>query len=195
MCCRPRNINDRQPDFSGPYAVKVIALEISHKSDMNGVVLGLKDLAQVKEALDHMWGRFIADTAVGLRGCLVQQMAHRDAGTYELIVGGKRDPHFGPLVLVGYGGVLVEVFAKASLRMAPPSNREIDEMIDQLPGSEIFKGVRGRAPIDRDSLRRTISTVSALMVEFPTIDQIDINPVWVSNLGAMALDARIFLKG
>ena len=68
-------------------------------------------------------------------------------------------------------------------------------MIDQLPGSEIFKGVRGRAPIDRDSLRRTISTVSALMVEFPTIDQIDINPVWVSNLGAMALDARIFLKG
>ena len=190
-----QNINDRQPDFSGPYAVKVIALEISHKSDMNGVVLGLKDLAQVKEALDHMWGRFIADTAVGLHGCLVQQMAHRDAGTYELIVGGKRDPHFGPLVLVGYGGVLVEVFAKASLRMAPPSNREIDEMIDQLPGSEIFKGVRGRAPIDRDSLRRTISTVSALMVEFPTIDQIDINPVWVSNLGAMALDARIFLKG
>ena len=78
--------------------------------------------------------------------------------------------------------------------MAPPSNREIDEMIDQLPGSEIFKGVRD-TPIDRDSLRRTISTVSALMVEFPTIDQIDINPVWVSNLGAMALDARIFLKG
>ena len=89
-----RNINDRQPDFSGPYAVKVIALEISHKSDMNGVVPGLKDLAQVKEALDHMWGRFIADTAVGLRGCLVQQMAHRDAGTYELIVGGEKGPSF-----------------------------------------------------------------------------------------------------
>ncbi len=189
-----QNINNRQPDFPGPFAVKVIAREISHKSDMKGVVLGLKDLDQVKEALDHMWGRFISDTTVGLHGCLVQQMAHRDAGTYELIVGGKRDPHFGPLVLVGYGGVLVEVFAKASLRMAPPSNREIDQMIDELPGSEIFKGVRGRAPIDRDSLRKTISTVSALMIEFPAIDQIDINPVWVSNSGSLALDARIFLK-
>ncbi len=189
-----QNINNRQPDFPGPFAVKVIAREISHKSDMKGVVLGLKDLDQVKEALDHMWGRFISDTTVGLHGCLVQQMAHRDAGTYELIVGGKRDPHFGPLVLVGYGGVLVEVFAKASLRMAPPSNREIDQMIDELPGSEIFKGVRGRAPIDRDSLRKTISTVSALMIEFPAIDQIDINPVWVSNSGSLTLDARIFLK-
>ncbi|MGO8822550.1 MAG: acetate--CoA ligase family protein [Desulfomonilaceae bacterium] len=189
-----QDINNRQPDFSGPFAVKVIAREISHKSDMNGVVLGLKDLAQVKEALDHMWGRFISDTSVGLHGCLVQQMAYREAGTYELIVGGKRDPHFGPLVLVGYGGVLVEVFAKASLRMAPPSNREIDEMIDQLPGSEIFKGVRGRVPIDRDSLRKTISSVSTLMVEFAAIDQIDINPVWVSSSGSLAMDARIFLK-
>ena len=78
--------------------------------------------------------------------------------------------------------------------MAPPSNREIDEMIDDLPGSEIFKGVRGRVPVDRDSLRKTISP-SALMVEFALeIDQIDINPVWVSSSGSLAVDARIFLK-
>ncbi|MFA6223616.1 MAG: acetate--CoA ligase family protein [Desulfomonilaceae bacterium] len=189
-----QDILARPPDFPGPYAVKVIAREISHKSDRNGVTLGLKDLNQVRSALDNMWGRFIPETDLGLYGCLIQQMARREAGTYELIVGGKRDPQFGPLVLVGYGGVLVEVFAKASLRIAPPSSREIDEMIDELPGSEIFKGVRGRAPIDRDSLRKTISAVSTLMVEFPAIDQIDVNPVWVSPSGATAIDARIFLK-
>jgi hypothetical protein len=182
------------PDFPGPYAVKVIAREISHKSDRQGVVLGLQDLNQLRSAIDEMWGRFIQDPNIGLYGCMIQQMAHREAATYELIVGGKRDPHFGPLVLVGYGGILVEVFAKASLRMAPPSAREIDEMIDELPGSEIFRGVRGRAPIDRDSLKTAISVVSSLMLEFPVIEQIDINPVWTSHSGAIALDSRIFIK-
>ncbi|MGC8657751.1 MAG: acetate--CoA ligase family protein [Desulfomonilaceae bacterium] len=189
-----QDIMSRKPDFPGPFAVKVIAREISHKSDWKGVVLGLKDLEEVKEAVDRMWGRFVGHMSVGLYGCLVQQMARREAGTYELIVGGKRDPDFGPLVLVGYGGVLVEVFSKVSLRMVPVSDREIDEMIDELPGSEIFKGVRGRAPIDRASLRKAISAVSCLMSEFTQIDQIDINPIWVSSTGSLALDARIFLK-
>ncbi|MGC8602364.1 MAG: acetate--CoA ligase family protein [Desulfomonilaceae bacterium] len=189
-----QDIMDREPDFHGPYAVKVIASEISHKSDWNGVILGLKDLNEVKKSIDSMWGRFIGHISVGLHGCLIQQMARREKGTYELIVGGKRDPHFGPLVLVGYGGILVEVFSKISLRMVPVSDREIDEMIDELPGSEIFRGVRGREPIDRDSLQKAISIVSCLMMEFPQIDQIDINPLWVSSSGSLALDARIFLK-
>ena len=182
------------PDFPGPYAVKVIAREISHKSDRQGVVLGLQDLNQLRRAIDEMWRRFVQDPSLGLYGCMIQQMAHREAGTYELIVGGKRDPHFGPIVLVGYGGILVEVFAKVSLRMAPPSAREIDEMIDELPGSEIFRGVRGRAPIDRNSLKTAISVVSTLMLKFPVIEQIDINPVWTSHSGSIALDSRIFLK-
>lgn len=189
-----QDIMNRQPDFPGPYAVKVIASQISHKSDWKGVVLGLKDLKEVKESIDHIWGRFIGQISVGLHGCFIQQMARRETGTYELIVGGKRDPQFGPLALVGYGGVLVEVFSKVSLRMVPISDREIDEMIDELPGSEIFRGVRGRAPIDRASLQKAISTVSCLMMEFPQIDQIDINPLWVSSSGSLALDARIFLK-
>ncbi|MCX5873784.1 MAG: acetate--CoA ligase family protein [Deltaproteobacteria bacterium] len=188
------DLDSVMPDFPGPYAVKVIASEISHKSDSKGVILGLSDFDQLKTAVRDIQNRFMKEPSVGYYGCLVQRMAAHIPGTYELIVGGKRDAQFGPLVLVGYGGVLVEVFAKASLRMAPLSDREIDEMIDELPGSDIFRGVRGRDPIDRESLRRTISTVASLMVEFPSIDQIDVNPVWVSRSGAIALDARIFLK-
>jgi acyl-CoA synthetase (NDP forming) len=188
------DLDSVMPDFPGPYAVKVIASEISHKSDSKGVILGLSDFDQLKTAVRDIQNRFMKEPSVGYYGCLVQRMAAHIPGTYELIVGGKRDAQFGPLVLVGYGGVLVEVFAKASLRMAPLSDREVDEMIDELPGSEIFRGVRGRDPIDRESLRRTISTVASLMAEFPSIDQIDVNPVWVSRSGAIALDARIFVK-
>lgn len=182
------------PNFPGPYAVKIVAGKISHKSDSHGVELGVRDLRHLKEAIDTMWRLFSSDPSLGVYGCMVQQMAQREAGAYELIIGGKRDAHFGPMALVGYGGILVEVFGKVSLRMAPPSLREIDEMIDELPGSEIFRGVRGRAPIDRESLIRAISTVSTLMLEFPSIEQIDINPVWVSHAGSIALDSRIFLK-
>ncbi|MBM3298754.1 MAG: acetate--CoA ligase family protein, partial [Deltaproteobacteria bacterium] len=122
------------------------------------------------------------------------QMVRRVPGTYELIIGAKRDPHFGPVVLVGPGGIFVEVFGKPSLRMAPLSLEEIDEMIEELPGSEILKGIRGVPPIDRDALKAAILRVAHLMVTFPQIGQIDVNPILASSQGAIAVDARIFLS-
>ncbi len=125
---------------------------------------------------------------------MVQQMVARQPGDLELIVGGKRDPQFGPVVLVGHGGIMVEVLARMSLRTAPLAEAEIEEMLEELPGSEILRGVRGLPPIDRRSLKETIARVAWLMVNFPEINSIDINPVLVSHSGARALDARIFLK-
>lgn len=192
-----RNVDRLDPEtegIEGPYAVKIIAREVSHKSDHGGVVLNLPDKNTVREVCLQMMKDFGKSDEFGMEGVLVQQMAPRVSGSYELIIGAKRDPHFGPVVLIGAGGIFVEVFAKTSIRMAPLSVEEVDEMIEELPASEILKGVRGRQPIDWDALRQAILRVAYLMVHFPEIDQIDVNPILVSRRGAVAVDSRIVLK-
>ncbi len=182
-------------DILGPYVLKIIADGISHKSDLGGVLLGLPDQDSVARAAREMMERFLSIPDAGVRGLLVQQMVRRAPGDLELIVGGKRDPQFGPLVLVGHGGVLVEVLKKTSIRMAPLTPAEADEMIAELPGSEILNGVRGMPALDREALRDAILRVAHLMVNFPEIDSIDINPLLLSATGALAVDARVFLRG
>lgn len=191
---RPEEAESCLEDMPGPYALKVIAAEVSHKSDLGGVVLSLPDRAAVVRAAGKMWDRFGSMGEVGLHGLLVQRMAERIPGSYELIVGGKRDRQFGPVVLLGHGGIFVEVLGKISLRTAPVLPGEVDEMIDELPGSEILKGVRGMPPINRDALKDSILKVAHLMVNVPEIDQIDVNPIVVSADGAYAVDARIVAR-
>jgi acetate---CoA ligase (ADP-forming) len=182
------------PPFEGPYAMKIIAEGISHKSDLGGVALGITGRSALESAANEMRQRIQSSSGAELYGVMVQQMVAREPGDLELIVGGKRDPQFGPVVLVGHGGIMVEVLARMSLRTAPLTEAEIEEMLEELPGSEILKGVRGLPPIDRRSLKETIARVAWLMVSFPEINSIDINPVLVSHSGARALDARVFLR-
>lgn len=178
--------------FAGPYAVKVIADGVSHKSDLGGVVLGLSDLDALRKASTEMADRFRAMPDAGFRGLLVQEMVPRAPGSYELIIGGKRDPQFGPVLLLGHGGIMVEVFARTTIRLAPVSAAEAEEMIEELPGSEVFRGIRGRPPINSTALRDSILTISNLLVRFPEISSLDVNPLVVSPKGALALDARVF---
>jgi acetyltransferase len=187
-------IDSEIKNLPGPYAVKVIADAVSHKSDAGGVVLALADVEAARRACLEVMNSFGASAEFGMKGVLVQQMARRARGAYEMIIGGKRDPQFGPVVLVGYGGILVEIFGKISLRMAPFSAGEVDEMIEEMPGSEILKGVRGRPAVDMEALKHAIIRIAYLMVNFPAIDQIDVNPLIISNLGAQAVDARIILS-
>lgn len=189
----PDSIRSEMGDMAGPYAAKVVSSAVSHKSDKGGVVLNLPDRDAVGKACREMQEAMGEFTDLRAEGVLVQRMAPRIPGSYELIVGGKRDLQFGPMVLVGHGGIFVEVFGKACLRMAPLSMGEIDEMIDELPGSEVLKGIRGLPPVDRAALQDAILRVARLMVDFPEIDQIDVNPVIVSNAGALAVDARIVI--
>ena len=177
----------------GPYAVKVIAEGVSHKSDKGGVVLGLPDSDSVRRAVSNMVERFQPSSDSLFQGVLIQTMLPRIPGAYELIIGGKRDPHFGPMVLLGHGGIFVEILGKATLRMAPLSHAEIEEMIKELPGSEILQGVRGMPPVDIEALKDAVLRVAELMVNFPEIGQIDVNPIVISNSGVQALDARIYL--
>jgi acyl-CoA synthetase (NDP forming) len=112
----------------------------------------------------------------------------------EVILGAKRDPSFGPVVLFGLGGIYVEIFKETSLRVAPINRSEAEEMISELKTSNILKGVRGARPLDIEALVENLLRLSQLMIDFPEIEGMDINPVKVLEKGTIAVDARIALK-
>jgi acetyltransferase len=116
-------------------------------------------------------------------------------GGRELILGGRQDAHFGPVVLVGMGGIFVEIFDEVSLRVAPITRREALAMLEELRGAPILLGARGHKRSDVEAVTNTILRLSQLLQDFPQILEIDINPLRVFHEpnGCQALDARIIL--
>ena len=180
--------------LSEPLALKVVASGVTHKSDSGGVALNLAGRALISETLSQMTHRFGSEMDVGLKGFVIQEMALEKEACLEIIIGAKRDPQFGPVVMLGHGGIFAEIFGKTSIRVTPLTSMEMDNMIQSLPGSEILDGVRNRPPVDKPALRDVIGRVAWLMETFEEIDQIDLNPVWLSSKGTLALDARIYLR-
>ena len=170
-----------------------MAAQISHKSDVGGVQLNLRTNAAVAEAFEDMQeGVHQAYPGAKLEGVLVQPIA---TGGRELILGGRHDPQFGPVVLVGLGGIFVEIFEESQVRVAPLSQRTALEMIQNLRGYQILAGARGHKPVDINSVVETLLRLSQLLVDFPDIKELDINPLRVFHAeeGCSALDARIIL--
>ncbi|NJD59087.1 MAG: acetate--CoA ligase family protein, partial [Anaerolineae bacterium] len=177
-----------------PVAIKVISEQISHKSDVGGVQLNLRNGPAVEEAFEDMLRRIHASYPdARLDGVLVQPMV---TGGQELILGGRQDPNFGPVVLIGLGGIFVEVLEEVSLRVAPITHREAMEMIDELRGAPILKGARGHKPSDLLAVGEALLRLSQLLIDFPEIGELDINPlrVFQDKDGCRALDARIMLR-
>ncbi|NWG03311.1 MAG: acetate--CoA ligase family protein [Syntrophaceae bacterium] len=174
-------------EIKGPVALKVISPEISHKSDVGGVVLNLRNFSEAERA----YSKLNQLTQRGFSGVLVQEMI---TGGKEIILGAKRDPSFGPVILFGLGGIYVEVFKESSLRVAPINRAEAEEMISELKTASILKGIRGERPLDIEALVENLLKLSQLMIDFPEIEGIDINPVKVLEKGAVAVDARILLS-
>jgi len=177
-----------------PVAIKVISEQISHKSDVGGVQLNLRNGPAVEEAFKDMLHRihqFYPD--VKIDGVLVQPMV---TGGQELILGGRQDPNFGPVVLIGLGGIFVEVFEEVALRVAPITHLEASEMIDELRGAPILKGARGHKPSDLGAVIEALLRLSQLLIDFPEIHELDINPlrVFQESNGCRALDARIMIR-
>ncbi len=171
----------------GPVALKVISPAISHKSDAGGVILNLDDFTKVEEAYNK-----IKKLDRGSRyGVLIQKMIPDGK---EVILGAKRDPSFGPVVLFGLGGIYVEVLKEISLRVAPINRLEAEEMISELKTAALLKGVRGERPLDVKALVENLLRLSQLMMDFPEIEGMDINPVKALEKGAVAVDARILLS-
>ena len=113
----------------------------------------------------------------------------------ELIVGLRRDPQFGPAVLVGLGGTLAEVLDDVAIRLAPLDMTAADAMLDDLRAARLLQGVRGRLPIDRDALASMLVALGRLGVERPDVLEVDLNPVIASATGALAVDALVVLEG
>jgi len=169
-----------------PVALKIASPEISHKSDVGGVVLNINRESEAEEAYDKM-KRLVKGPSSGV---LVQKMVSEGK---EVILGAKHDPSFGPVLLFGLGGIYVEVFKEISLRVAPINRSEAEEMISDLKTSAILKGIRGEKPLDIRALIENLLRLSQLVTDFPEIEGIDINPVKVLEKGAIAVDARILL--
>jgi len=176
-----------------PVAMKVVSENISHKSDVGGVQLNLRNKAAVSEAFQDMNSRISkAFPDARLDGVLVQPMV---VGGRELILGGRQDKQFGPVLLVGLGGIFVEIFEQATLRIAPVTRKEAYEMIEELSGSQILMGARGENRFDIEAIVDAILHLSQLLTDFPQIKELDINPLRVfhEGKGCTALDARVIL--
>lgn len=172
-----------------PLALKVISAEISHKTDLGGVVLNIIDEAALITAWEAVQTR-LRERAPGVHisQFLLQKMA---GGDKEMIVGARRDSTFGPVVLLGMGGIYAEIISDISLRVAPLSRLDAEEMISELKSSRLLHGVRGEKPVNIAALCESLLAVSRLMLEHPEIEELDINPLLVTPDGVLALDARI----
>lgn len=176
-----------------PFVVKVMSPDILHKSDAGGVRLGLNTAAEVEQAIRDMLQR-PAIAAARIDGFLIEEMASPGE---EIVVGGMRDPQFGPMVMVGLGGIFVEVLADVSFRICPITRRDAEEMLDELKAAPLLRGARGRRPVSRtaliDVLLRFGGEGGLLMTHAEAIAEADINPLIVSESAAVAVDARFVL--
>lgn len=172
-----------------PVVMKIVSPDILHKTEVGGVLVGLKSAADVEQGY-----RTIIENAkkynanAEIIGVQVQQMI---TGGQEVIIGAVTDPSFGKLVAFGLGGVLVEVLKDITFRMAPATNEDALSMLDGIAAAEVLKGVRGADPANREALAGMIERVSQLVSDFPEISELDLNPVFASKDGAIAADVRI----
>ena len=176
-----------------PLVVKVMSPDILHKSDAGGVKINLHSAVEVKAAIEGMLN---APKIKGVRieGFLIEEMA--PAG-HELVIGGLRDPQFGPLVMVGLGGIFVEILKDVSFRLCPIARIDAEEMIAELKGAAILKGARGTKPASMEAIIDVLLKVGGenglLMQHAADISEADINPLIVSDTAAVAVDARFIL--
>jgi acyl-CoA synthetase (NDP forming) len=175
-----------------PVALKVLSPEVSHKSDVGGVVLDVESSEELRvefPALVARLGKRALDAQV--EGVLVQRML---SGGREIILGGMRDPSFGPVVMFGLGGIYAEVFDDAAFRLAPLTYEDAMEMIAEVRAHALLEGVRGEGPVDAEAIVDVLQALSRMLVECPEVTEVDINPLLVFERGATAVDARVLMR-
>ncbi len=174
-----------------PVVLKIVSPDIAHKSDVGGVKVGLDDEAEVTAAFAEIIDNAkAAEPEAAITGVAVQHMA--PAGT-EVIVGMTTDPQFGPVVMFGLGGIMVEVMKDVTFRVVPIEDRDAEQMIDEIKGVAILEGVRGQAPADKKAIKDAILSISRFVEAHPEVQEIDLNPMMVYADGAVAVDARIVI--
>lgn len=174
-----------------PVVLKVVSPSISHKSEAGGVRLNLFDDDQVQKAYDEIIANASRyDPHAEIVGVLVQKMVPTGI---ETIAGGMRDPTFGPVVLFGLGGIFVEAIHDVTFRIAPLTELDASEMLEEIKGRAVLDGVRGQPPADKETIGKIILATSRMMCEIEDLDQIDLNPVIAYDHGASVVDVRMIL--
>jgi len=177
--------------FGDRIAVKVLSKDITHKSDVGGVVLNLESPAQTKEAAATMLERLRHEFPdADIEGVTVQKMIQRPHAT-ELIVGLAYDRQFGPVIMFGKGGKAVEILKDTAMALPPLDQVLARSLIQQTAVSKLLAGYRDQPPADLDALANTLVTIGQIAVENPEIVELDINPLYTDSAGVIALDARI----
>lgn len=175
-----------------PLVMKVVSPQILHKTDVGGVKVGLQNERDVKKAFTDMYSRLSKKKGVHLKGILLEKMVPQGV---ELIVGLQNDSQFGPVIMVGLGGILTEIFKDVAFRMLPISIDDAKSMLAELKGSKILQGYRGSKPIDMNMLARALVQIGKIGVDNAEyFDSVDFNPIVVYPKSYFVVDAKIILK-
>jgi len=179
-------------EIAYPVVLKVVSPDILHKSDVGGVVVGVKNSDEVRVGYTQILTNVKKhEPKARIVGILVQEMA--PAGT-EVIVGSIKDPQFGPAVMFGLGGIFVEVLKDVTFRIAPIDEDEATEMISEVKAFPLLKGYRNMPPADVKAISDILVSTSRLVTDHPEIKELDLNPIMVYEKGAKTVDARIILE-
>ncbi|KAF6248412.1 MAG: acyl-CoA synthetase [Nitrosopumilus sp. YT1] len=172
--------------------MKVVSPQILHKTDVGGVKVGLENINDVKKTFNDMYGRLSKKKGVEVKGILLEKMVPKGV---ELIVGLQNDSQFGPVIMVGLGGIMTEVMKDVAFRMLPITTSDAKSMINELKGSKLLKGFRGSAPIDLNMVSQMLVRIGKLGVENADhFNSIDFNPVIVYPKSYFVVDAKIILN-
>ena len=171
-----------------PIVLKLIAEDIVHKSDTGAVKLNIKTKEDVELAYDELMNIPSQKT----KKISVQKMA--DEPITELIIGMTTDPQFGPALMFGIGGILVELLEDVSFRIAPVTEYDCREMINEIKGFPILDGYRGKPKADINAIVDVLMKISELVIKYEEINELDLNPVFIYEKGLICVDARIILK-
>ena len=175
-----------------PVVLKILSPQIVHKSDAGGVILNVNSPSAVREAFEVLIQRANAyNPNAQINGVIVQPMIEKNG--YELIIGGKTDPVFGPVILFGMGGVGVELFKDYSIGLPPLNTTLLRRMMEETKVYQLLKGYRNTPPVDLKRLEETMLLFSQLLIDFPQIKEIGINPLLVNEKDACILDATIVI--
>jgi len=179
-------------DIGFPVALKIMSPNVVHKSDSGGVKLGVETAAAVGKAITEMRTSVKSKQPdAKIEGVSVQAMARKGV---EVIIGMSKDPQFGPVLMFGLGGVLVELLKDVSFRIVPVRKVDAAEMIREIKGFPMLQGFRGSEPADLNALEHLIVKVSDFVEKNPQVKELDLNPVFAYGDGAVAVDARVVVE-
>jgi acyl-CoA synthetase (NDP forming) len=175
-----------------PVVLKIVSPDVIHKSDSGGVELGLASVVQVGKAYSKILSAIKKHyPKAKIQGVSVQKMARPGV---EVIIGMTKDAQFGPVLMFGLGGILVEVLKDVAFRIVPLTKRDAHEMIKDIKGYPVLEGYRGQEPADVAFLEGLILKVSDFVDKNPEIKELDLNPVFAYKNRAVAVDARVILE-